>query len=399
MTPETLLLGAVLLGIAVLALLLLRLRPADAGAQGVLLGKVEALAAAQERQAERVAAQDKALSDGLAAVGERLSAQVLDQTRALGEALAQQNQRLAAAEKGLAEAIAAQNQTLVEALGAQGERVTKQLSDQARAAAESNAAIQERLAVIDAARANIESLGAQVTNLSSILGNKQRRGAFGEEQLEHIIRDRLPPEGFSFQHTLSNSRRADCFIHLPHPPGPIAVDSKFPLEAWVALRDATDDAQRQAGMRQFRLDVQKHVKDVAERYIIAGETAEGAIVFVPSEAIYAELHHSAAEVVTEAARRGVYIVSPTTLWAVLTSMRALMRDVRLRNEAGRIQKEVKALLADVGRLDSRVGELRKHFDNAQAAIGQIQISSDKIKRSGERIDAVEFGEAPELPAP
>ena len=253
--------------------------------------------------------------------------------------------------------------------------------------------------MIDAARVNIEALGAQVTTLAGILGNKQQRGAYGETQLENIIRDRLPPEGFSFQHTLTNGRRADCFIQLPHPPGPIAVDSKFPLEAWIALRDAADDVQRLAGMKQFRADVNKHVKDVAARYIIAGETAAGAIIFVPSEAIYAELHHTAAEVVTAAARMGVYIVSPTTLWAVLTSMGALMRDVRLRNEAGRIQKEVKALLGDIGRLDTRVSELKNHFDKAGSVISQIETSSGKIKRSGEKIEAVEFDETPAIAAP
>lgn len=396
MSIDTLILLAVLLLVAALLLALLLRRPQG---DGVLLGRVEALAAGQDRQAQLVGEIQRATAQNLSDVGDRISAQMLDQTRALGHALVQQNDRLAAQEKTLADAIKAQNDRLEAVLGTNAERLTKQLADQAKAGAESAAAIQERLGVIDAARANIEALGAQVTTLSGILGNKQQRGAFGEGQLEQIIQDRLPPEGFSFQHTLSNGRRADCLINLPHPPGPIAVDSKFPLEAWIALRDATDDAARLNGLRQFRGDVLKHVKDVRARYVIAGETAEGAIIFVPSESIYAELHHSAAEVITAAAKEGVYLVSPTTLWAVLTSMRALMRDVRLRNEAGQIQKEVKALLADIGRLDSRVADLRGHFDKASGVITQITTSSDKIKRSGEKIEAVEFDRPAALPPP
>jgi DNA recombination protein RmuC len=367
--------AGVLVALAILAALLLRRAPG----QELVLGQMEALAAGLDRQRER------------------LTQQMLDQTRGLGEAMLRQGERLAAQEKALAEAIAAQNGRIEAALGTTAERLTRQLAEQALATAQSSSAIQERLAVIDGARANIEALGAQVSNLAGILGNKQQRGAFGEGQLEQIIRDRLPPEGFAFQHTLGNGRRADCMIHLPHPPGPIAVDSKFPLEAWIVLRDAADDAARLAGMRQFRGDVLRHVKDVAERYIVAGETAEGAIIFVPSESIYAELHHSAAEVITEAARRGVYIVSPTTLWAVLTSMRALMRDVGMRDEAGRIQKEVRAVLEDVNRLDARVAELRGHFEKASAAIAQVETSARKIKRSGEKIEMVEFDTPSALP--
>jgi DNA recombination protein RmuC len=295
--------------------------------------------------------------------------------------------RLTQAERSLTEAIKGQNESLSVALSSQTERMTTSLGA-------TSAEIKERLAVIDAARGNIEALGNQVNTLAGILGNKQARGAFGESQMEQIIADRLPSDAFTLQATLSNNRRADCLIHLPNPPGPIAIDSKFPLESWLMLRDAADDATRTQRLRQFSTDVQKHIKDVADRYIIAGETAEGALIFVPSEAIYAELHTSLVSLVSDATRRGVYIVSPTTLWAVLGTMRALLRDVRLRTEAGRIRKEVDKMLADVGRLEDRTDSLRKHFGQVQKDVEQIETSTNAIKRGGQRIADLELEDPP-----
>jgi DNA recombination protein RmuC len=378
----------ILLIILAVAGVLLLMRALADRANGQLIGRLESLAAAQERQGDRVVEQERALMQRLGETGERLTQQMLDQTRALGEALRQQNERLGAAERTLAEALASQN-----------EKLLRTLNEQARADMEASAAIQERLAVIDAARGNIEALGTQVGHLSAILGNKQTRGAFGEAQLEQIVQDRLPPDAFAFQATLGNGRRADCLIRLPHPPGPVAVDSKFPLESWLALRDAPDDAARVVALRGFRTDVLKHVRDVAERYIIPDETADGAIVFVPSEAIYADLHAALPDVVSEAHRRSVYIVSPTTLWAVLASMRALMRDVRMRTEARKIQAEVQGLVKDVGLLEQRVDKLKRHFEQAQGDIEDIERSTRAIKRHGEKIEAVEVTDAPALPAP
>jgi DNA recombination protein RmuC len=322
-----LLLIAVGLLMVVLAVLLLRRAPVDRA----LYGQVQALAAAQDRQ------------------GERLTALMLDQTRALGEALSGQTERVS------------------------------------RTAQE----IQQRLAVIDAARANMEALGSQVHSLAGILGNKQARGAFGEMQLEDLVRDRLPAAAFAFQHPFSNGRRADCLIRLPHPPGPIVVDSKFPLEAYRALSAAKTELARAAAARQFAADVTRHVRDVATRYIIPGETADGALIFVPSEAIFAELHASHPAVVAEAARRGVYIVSPSTLWAVLGTMRALLKDIRLRAEAGRIKDEVTRLVGDVKRLEERVRKLKTLFTAAQDDLREVEISAEKIIRSGARVEAAE----------
>lgn len=389
--PDAVLPLAILLAALVIALVLILRRPAPDPLAGMVLGQLSALADAQERQAQRVATLEGNIAD-------RVNSVVMDQTRVLNGAVQEQIARIAAqeaamadrltqAERSLTEAIKGQNESLTVALSSQTERMTTSLGA-------TSAEIKERLAVIDAARGNIEALGNQVNTLAGILGNKQARGAFGESQMEQIIADRLPSDAFTLQATLSNGRRADCLIHLPNPPGPIAIDSKFPLESWLMLRDAADDATRTQRLRQFSTDVQKHIKDVADRYIIAGETAEGALIFVPSEAIYAELHTSLVSLVSDATRRGVYIVSPTTLWAVLGTMRALLRDVRLRTEAGRIRKEVDRMLADVGRLEDRTDSLRKHFGQVQKDVEQIETSTNAIKRGGQRIADLELEDPP-----
>jgi DNA recombination protein RmuC len=389
--PDAVLPLAILLAALVIALVLILRRSAPDPLASMVLGQLSALADAQERQAQRVATLEGNIAD-------RVNSVVMDQTRVLNGAVQEQIARIAAqeaamadrltqAERSLTEAIKGQNESLTVALSSQTERMTTSLGA-------TSAEIKERLAVIDAARGNIEALGNQVNTLAGILGNKQARGAFGESQMEQIIADRLPSDAFTLQATLSNGRRADCLIHLPNPPGPIAIDSKFPLESWLMLRDAADDATRTQRLRQFSTDVQKHIKDVADRYIIPGETAEGALIFVPSEAIYAELHTSLVSLVSDATRRGVYIVSPTTLWAVLGTMRALLRDVRLRTEAGRIRKEVDKMLADVGRLEDRTDSLRKHFKQVQQDMDQIETSTNAIKRGGQRIADLELEDPP-----
>lgn len=381
----------VVLAAGALLLLLFR-RPGGGEALAALSGKLDALGAAQDRQAlasgERLAAQERLLAT-----------QLTDARTAMEAALAAQRERLLSQEQALADRLAAAQEALSGAVAAQNERLGRVLSESAVKAEETAGRIHERLAVIDAARANMEALGAQVGSLAQILGNKQARGAFGEVQLRQMIEDRLPVDGFAWQHTLSNNARCDCLIRLPHPPGPIAVDSKFPLEAWLAARDAPDDAGRIAATKRFAADVARHVDDVAGKYICPGETAEGALIFVPSEAIYADLHAVHPAVVDAAARRAVYIVSPSTLWAVLGTMRALMQDVRMRAEAGMIKQQVAALVQDVVRLDDRVTKLKKHFADMQGDITQIEISTGKITRRGAQIEAVELSDPPALVAP
>ncbi|WP_424137524.1 DNA recombination protein RmuC [Roseomonas chloroacetimidivorans] len=428
MAELTTLLPLALAGFALLVVCLLLLRRPEAGGGEMLAAlsaKLDALSAAQDRQAtvaaDRGAAVERVLADRLAearmateaalamqrerlgateqVLADRLAASSLALTETLANALSAQNERLAAQEKTLADRLAKTQETLGAAVAAQNERIGRILNENALKAEETAGKIHERLAVIDAARANMEALGAQVGSLAQILGNKQSRGAFGEVQLRQIVEDRLPPDGFSWQHTLANRTRCDVLIRLPHPPGPIAVDSKFPLEAWLAARDAADDAARIAATKRFAADVTRHVDDVAGKYICPGETAEGALIFVPSEAIYADLHAAHAPVVDRAARMGVYIVSPSTMWAVLGTMRALMQDVRMRAEAGQIKNQVAELMKDISRLDDRVTKLRKHFADMQMDVQQIEITTGKITRRGVAIEAVELTDAPALAAP
>ena len=253
--------------------------------------------------------------------------------------------------------------------------------------------IHQRLAVIDDAQKRLTDLSTQVVGLQDILSNKQARGAFGEVQLREIVEAALPPSAYEFQKTLSNGRRADCLILLPQPPGPIVIDAKFPLESYRALRGATTEAERVAAGRAFTRDVTKHVNDIAERYIVRGETAESALLFLPSEAVYAELHAAFPNTVDESYRKRVYVVSPTTLMATLNTVRAVLRDVGMREQAVLIRDEILKLLEDVRRLDDRVSSLDKHFNLAEKDIREIRISSDKVIGRGERIRDVDLSDA------
>ena len=207
-----------------------------------------------------------------------------------------------------------------------------------------------------------------------------------------IVTGILPPSAYEFQATLAGGRRPDCLLKLPNPPGPIVIDAKFPLESYRALMAAQDEAARVQAARTFTKDVSVHVANIAERYIVPGETAESALMFLPSEAVYAELHARFRNVVEESYRARVWIVSPTTLMATLNTVRAVLKDVRMREQAGLIQAEVQTMLADVGRLDDRVGKLQRHFDQATEDLRQIRISTDKVTKRGERIEAVQLSE-------
>ena len=283
-------------------------------------------------------------------------------------------------------------QTLHERLEAVSHRMGQSLETSAQKTAETLGTLTTRLNVIDEAQKNITELSTQVVGLQDILANRQARGAFGEVQLKDIVTNALPPSAYSFQTTLGNGTRADCVIQLPNPPGPIAIDAKFPLDAYHALRNAKDEGERAAAARQFRTDLTKHVNAIAEKYIVPGETAESALMFLPSEAVYAELHASFPEVLTRSYQARVWIVSPTTLMATLNTVRAVLKDVEMRKQAGVIQKYVALLLGDVTRLNDRVGSLERHFSQAGKDIGDIRKSADAISSRGEKIEAVEMGE-------
>lgn len=279
------------------------------------------------------------------------------------------------------------------------------LSESAEKTAKSLGEITNRLTVIDEAQKNITELSGQVVGLQHILDNKQARGAFGEIQMEDIFRNALPPSAYSFQSTLSNGKRADGVILLPNPPGPIVVDSKFPLEPYRALRDAEDEATLAQAQRDFKQAVKKHIKDISEKYIIVGETAESALMFLPSEAVYAELHANFVDLIEESYRARVWIVSPTTLMATLNTVRAVLKDVAMREQAHLIQAQVGKMMGDVERLHKRVGNLQRHFGQAEGDLRDITTSADKVLRHGEKIEEVQLEAvaesdiAPSIPTP
>lgn len=308
------------------------------------------------------------------------------QTDELGAHLANLGGRLQA----MSEAQAQTSRSMEERLETVTKRLGDGLSEHSKSTGDVIKQVHERLAVIDTAQKNLTDLSDQVTGLQALFSNKQTRGAFGEIQLNDLVKDVLPPSAYEFQAKLSNGKIADCLLRLPNPPGSIVIDSKFPLESYLALRDATDDAAHKAALRRFGTDVFTHVRAIADKYIVPGETAESALMFLPSEAVYAELHASLPDVVEKSYRARVWIVSPTTLMATLNTVRAVLKDARMREQAGVIQIEVLKLLDNVGRLDDRVNNLQKHFNTAQKDIGEIQTSTGKITRNAERIEDIQL---------
>ena len=268
----------------------------------------------------------------------------------------------------------------------------EQLQGSSTRTAHSLGELQQRLLTIDKAQANIEKLSGNVLSLQDILSNKQTRGAFGEIQLNDIVLKALPADAYTMQATLSNGKRADCLIHLPNPPGPIVIDAKFPLEAYEALRRADTPQALAEAARMMRQSVRAHIKAISEKYILEGETADGALMFLPSEAVYAELHANYPDVVREGYTARVWIVSPTTCMATLNTMRAVLKDARMREQAGAIRRELHLLFDDVRRLGERVGKLDDHFTQAQNDVREIRISSDKAARRAQRLDNFDFEE-------
>jgi DNA recombination protein RmuC len=274
------------------------------------------------------------------------------------------------------------------------------LEQNVRQTSESLGKLQERLAVIDSAQKNLTSLTSEVVTLRDVLANKQARGAYGQGRMEAIIRDGLPAAFFAFQPQLSNGKRPDCMVTLPGDGRGLVIDAKFPLESFTQLREARgDDAKKAAGAR-VRNDVGVHVKDIAERYFLPGETQDMALLFVPSEAIYADLHEHFDDVIQKAHRARIMIVSPSLLALAIQLMQSLVRDARMREEAQVIQAEVGKLLADVRRLGERAEKLDQHFRQAQEDVAGIRTSATKISSRGERIVALDFDEGkaePTLP--
>ncbi len=362
--PEALILGGLALGLLLILVLILRAAGRSASTAEPLLREVSWLSS----RVQLLGDGQERLAGGLHHVSE---AQAVSQTA-----------MLQVMESRLTEV----QRNMTEALHGTSTRTARSLGD-----------LHQRLETIDKAQANIEKLSGNVLSLQDILSNKQTRGAFGEIQLHDIVQKALPKDAYTMQATLSNGKRADCLIHLPNPPGPIVIDAKFPLEAYEALRRAdTPRAVQEAG-QMLRASVRAHIRAIAERYIVEGETADGALMFLPSEAVYAELHANFPEIVREGFAVKVWIVSPTTCMATLNTMRAVLKDARMREQAGAIRKELGLLYGDVERLSERVGNLDKHFGQAAKDIEEIRISSDKASKRARRLDNFDFEElAPDL---
>jgi DNA recombination protein RmuC len=282
------------------------------------------------------------------------------------------------------------NHAVNQRLDGMSHRVSTTISEQTKATHENLRRLQERLAVIDAAQTNIQSLAKDVVGLQAILSNKQTRGAFGQARMETIIADGLPMGAYAFQSTLSNGARPDCTVHMPNGAPSLVIDAKFPLEAWNAIRAAANPEAAKVAAQHFRRDVEVHIRDISEKYLIQGETQDTAFLFVPSESIFSEIHENFEGVVQRAHRSRIVIVSPSLLMLSIQVIQAVLKDQRMREQAHLIQGEVAHLMDDLARLDDRVQKLQGHFAAAQRDVDMIATSADKLAKRGQRIEALEF---------
>jgi len=289
-------------------------------------------------------------------------------------------------------AVAQLSISIEERLGNIGSSIGNSLNQQTQSTQKSLTEMHERLAVIDRAQENIHSLSNQVNDLQNILSNKQLRGAFGEVQLENIVRDALPQNAYQFQYTLTSNSRVDCIVKMPEPPGPICIDSKFPLEDYKKFAGATNDQEKKDYLRLFHNAVQKHIKDIAEKYILPGETSDSAIMFLPSESIYSEINIRFPKLVNESRNKKVYMAGPDNLMLLLHTVRAILRDATMSQTAGKIQIEVDKLTNDLNLLADRIFKLDKHFDLARKDLDDIKISHRKIENRGNLITSIDIDE-------
>lgn len=290
------------------------------------------------------------------------------------------------------------NESLQQRLDAMTSRIGQSMSEQQKSTHENLNKLQERLAVIDTAQNNIQALAGQVVELQTILSNKQTRGAFGQSRMEAIIEDGLPMGAYEFQALLSNGKQPDCLVKMPNGAPDLVIDAKFPLEAWNRLREASDDAHKTIEAKQFRNDMQVHIKAIADKYLIPGETQDTAFLFVPSESIFGDIHEHHEMLVHRAHKSRIVIVSPSLLMLSIQVIQALLKDARMREQAHLIQGEVIRLVEDLGRLDERVRKLQSHFGQANKDIDEILISTDKVTKRGRKIEGLEFEQPKVEPA-
>jgi DNA recombination protein RmuC len=287
---------------------------------------------------------------------------------------------------------AEQSRTLDERIATLSRYLGQNLAEAGQRTSDSLSSLNERLALIDEARQGLADLSSEVLSLQGVLADKQSRGAFGQVRMEVIVRDALPAGTYEFQATLSNGKRPDCLIRLPNSPAPLVIDSKFPLEGFEALRTASTVDERKAATQSIRDAVGRHIDDIAEKYLIPGETQDTALMFVPSESVYGDLYEQFPDVVQRAHRARVVIVAPNILMLAVQTVQAIIKDVRMRDQAGVILREVGLLLADVGRLAERVAELERHFGLSVKALEKVSASAGKIASRGQKLQSMELDE-------
>ena len=350
------------------------------------------------------------LHDGLTKQGDRIGGQVSEagerQRLSTADELKQTREVLHALRLTLTQEMGGQREALLERLAATTEslntkidarlgeiagKVNERLDEGFKKTNETFVSVMTRLATIDEAQKKIESLTGSVVSLQELLGDKRARGAFGEVQLEGLVRNVLPPNAYEMQFTLSTGVRADCVLRLPAPTGMVAVDSKFPLENYHRMFEAgVNDVDHALAQKQFRADIRKHVDDISKKYIIPGETSDGAVMFVPAEAVFAEIHAHHAETVEYASAKRVWIVSPTTLMAVLNTARAVLKDVETRKQIHVIKDSLSRLSVEFGRFDDRMKDLAKHIRQAYDDVEKVQVTSGKISQRFAQIEGVEL---------
>ena len=361
-TTATALIGFGALALALLTIIAIVV--ARAGRTGAAMAMAQAIRAdeLEDRLREMLKAQNEA-TGRVDAMGQALAGRQADMARAVSERL----------------------DSVTHRVGQSMEHSTRNTMDSLRV-------LHERLGIIDSAHKNLTDLTTQVTTLRDVLANKQSRGAFGQARMETIVRDGMPSGAYAFQHTLASGKRPDCVIFLPDQ-RPLCIDAKFPLEAVTALHDARSDDEKKFAAQRLRADVMKHVSDIAEKYLVPGETQDTALMFVPSESVYAEIHDGFDDIIQKAYRARVVLVSPSLLMLAIQVMQQILKDARIRDAADQIRNEVMHLGDDLGRLRERVLKLQNHFGQVNEDVRQILISADKIEKRAGRIEELDFSKS------
>jgi DNA recombination protein RmuC len=344
---------------------------------GLAIAGLAVLVARQRTPAEDLAAAQRAAEQAAAA-------QMADQRIVeLGARVQQMGELLARAQTQLQSSVHERLDAVTAHLGTSVQTASKQTTENLQK-------LNERLAVIDNAQRNLTDLASQVTSLQSVLTNKQSRGAFGQARMESIVQDGLPKGAYEFQYTLSNRTRPDCCVFMPDK-RPLIIDAKFPLEGVTAFREAKSEDEKRLAMQRLRQDVTRHFSEIADKYLIPGETHEMALMFVPSESVYAEIYDNFDDLVQKAYRARVVMVSPALLMLAIQVVQQIQKDARMREAADQIRDEVGHLMGDIGRLGDRVRKLQQHFNQSNEDVRQALISIEKIESRGERIRQVEVG--------